>query len=167
MTLTIVTIAATAGDRRILCMQALKAASQQSKALFHPTDHPLLDLVPPKETPGQSPSHPQEVTPAKHTPSAEQAAILALTSSSKAAAKEAAVTSKQQQQPLSFLLGNDAASAAVETGQELMQGQDKSLFVIHRQLSEEFEHEESVAESVADEAQSELDSIEVCTCLSF
>ena len=160
-------------------MQALKAASQQNEASVTATDPPLLDPVPPKGTPGQSPSHPQEVTPAKHTPSAEQVAILALTSNHKAAVKEAAVISKQeqqqqlqeqlpQQQPLSVSLGNDGATDnAVETGQELMPAQGVSLSVIHRQLSEEFDREESVAQSVSEETQSELDSIEVCTCLYF
>ena len=160
-------------------MQALKAASQPTEASFTPTDHPSLYPVPPKGTPAQSPSHPQEVTPAKHTPSAEQVAILALTSSSKAAAKEAAVISQQeqqlqqqlqeqlpQQQPLHMLLGNnDANCSAAETGQQVMQ--DDSLTVVHRQLSEEFKDGESVAQSVSEEAQSEQDSIEVCTCIHF
>lgn len=156
-------------------MQALKAASQQTEASVTPTDHLSLDPVHPKGTPCQSPSHAQEVTPAKHTPSAEQVAILALTSNFKAAAKEADVTSQQEQQfqqqlqeqqPLHVLPGSDGPNgSAVETAQELMH--DESLSIIHRQLSEEFKHEESVAQSVSEEAQSELDSIEVCTCLCF
>ena len=164
-----------------LHMQALKAASQQTEAFVTPTKPPSLDPVPPQGIPGQSPSHPQDVAPAKHTPSAEQVAILALTSNSKATAREATVALKlgqqlqqqlqeqlPQQQPLSVSSGKDSAnSSAAETGQHHAQSQYDSLSVVHRQLSEEFKREESVAESVSEEAQSELGSIEVCTGLYF
>lgn len=172
-------------------MQALKAASQQPEASLAPTDPPSPHPSPPHGTPGHTPLHPQQITPTKHIPSAEQLAILALTGNSKATAREAAVTVKpeqqlqqqlqqqQLQQQLQEQLPHQqhlSVSAAGEGGtkgsggttrQQHMQVQDEGLSGVHRQLSQEFEREESPAESVSEEAEIEVGSIEVCPCLLF
>ena len=156
-----------------LHVQALKAASQQTYASPNPIHITSVDPLPPQGTPGQPAPPPQEVTPAKHTPSAEQVAILALTGTSKAAAREASVTlllQEQQPQPqlqeqppqqyLSISPSEDGGKSSVLVSeQQHMGASDETLPSIHRQLSEE-----SHAESVSEETQSVLSSIQVCLC---
>lgn len=155
-------------------MQALKAASQQPQPPLNPSDPPSLGSSP-------SPPHPQQLTPAKHTPSAAQVAIIALTSDAKAAARQAAVAPDYQQQQLqpqlqgqlprqlllSASFGEESIKALCpepEQGSGPMPAADDGLSEVHRQLSQEFELEESAsAESVPEEAETEADSIEVCT----
>ena len=147
-------------------MQALKTASEQPTVSQGPPQAPTLDTLPPT-------SPLKQITPAKHTPSAEQQAILALTGDLKTAPTGSVVPleheqqlQQQQQQPVG--ISSDLATSMyseLESAEQHIQLPDEGVGATQRQLEDEFEG--SIVDSSLGKAESEPDSVEVCKCMGW
>ena len=158
-----------------MCVKALKTASEQPAVSRSPPEILMVDTLPPS-------CPPKQITPATHTPSAEQQAILALTGDPKSATRGSVMAleqehqqhqqqllqqqQQQQQQPVSILSDRDkSVSSEPVSAERHMQLPNEGLGATQGQLEEEFEG--SVVGSSLEEADSEPDSIQVCKCLNW